>query len=677
MGRQEADPYEILGLEQGATWAEIRVAYRRLAKKHHPDKNPGDKTSEWIFKEVGRAYEHLRGVHGVNSPAGERRWRERDSGGPSDAGQRERQAKEQREREQRERAERVRREQERAERREREQREKEQATAARERWERAKSERQAQASRGTQERGWRSSSVRPRVGIFAALAVAVLIGVATTIYDRTGDVLSDRASQSVTESAREAVTARRPGTDPARQMPVPVARGSGSSRASVRVGTDVNRSRGPQSATEVEHEAATARPRPLGAATPRQASVGQSRAPERANASSSGALPPSDAQVANAPVIGWRAIDLPDRNGASPHAGANVTGSAFFTRGSHEDEVLRIQGTPTDINKYPALGHETWKYGRGAVTISTGSRRVTEWSNPVGNLKVQLLPGPNVTGSALFTRGSHEDEVLRIQGTPTGIDRYPALGHETWKYSRGTVTISTGSRRVTEWSNPVGNLKVQLLPGPNVTGSAFFTRGSHEDEVLRIQGTPTGIDRYPALGHETWKYSRGTVTISTGSRRVTEWSNPVGNLKVQLLPGPNVTGSALFTRGSHEDEVLRIQGTPTGIDRYPALGHETWKYSRGTVTISTGSRRVTEWSNPVGNLKVQLLPGPNVTGSAFFTRGSHEDEVLRIQGTPTGIDRYPALEHETWKYSRGTVTISTGSRRVTEWSNPAGNLQVR
>ena len=195
--------------------------------------------------------------------------------------------------------------------------------------------------------------------------------------------------------------------------------------------------------------------------------------------------------------------------------------------------MLRIQGTPTDIDTYPALGHETWKYGRGTVTISTGSRRVTESSNPAGKLKVRLLPGPNVTGSAFFTRGSHEDEVLRIQGTPTGIDRYPALGHETWKYGRGTVTISTGSRRVTEWSNPAGNIEVQLLPGPNVTGSAFFTRGSHEDEVLRIQGTPTGIDRYPALGHETWKYDRGTVTILTGSRRVTEWSNPTGNLKVR------------------------------------------------------------------------------------------------------------------------------------------------
>ena len=95
------------------------------------------------------------------------------------------------------------------------------------------------------------------------------------------------------------------------------------------------------------------------------------------------------------------------------------------------------------------------------------------------------------------------------------------------------------------------------------------------------------------------------------------------------------------------------------------------------MTISTSSRRVTDWSNPTGNLKVRLIPGQNVTGSAFFTRGSHEDDVVRVQGTPTGIDTYPSLGYETWRYGRNTVTISTGSRRVTDWSNPTGSLQVR
>ncbi|MYN67408.1 MAG: J domain-containing protein [Acidobacteria bacterium] len=59
MARQDHNPYDVLGLESNATRVEIRAAYLRLAKKHHPDKNPGDKTSEWIFKEIRWAYETL------------------------------------------------------------------------------------------------------------------------------------------------------------------------------------------------------------------------------------------------------------------------------------------------------------------------------------------------------------------------------------------------------------------------------------------------------------------------------------------------------------------------------------------------------------------------------------------------------------------------------------------
>ena len=292
-------------------------------------------------------------------------------------------------------------------------------------------------------------------------------------------------------------------------------------------------------------------------------------------------------------------------------------------------------------------------------------------------VRTSLAPGANATSTAYFTLGSHEDDVLRIQGTPTSIDRYPASGHETWRYGRSTVTISTRSRQVTEWANRGGNLKVRLPPGTNVTSAEYFTRGSHEDDVLRIQGTPTSIDRYPASGHETWRYGRSTVTISTRSRQVTEWANRGGNLKVRLPPGANATSAEHFTRGSHEDDVLRIQGTPTSIDRYPASGHETWRYGRSTVTISTRSRQVTEWANRGGNLKVRLPPGANATSAEHFTQGSHEDDVLRIQGTPTSIDRYPASGHETWRYGRSTVTISTRSRQVTEWVNRGGNLKVR
>ncbi len=53
------DPYDILGVGRGATPDEIKKAYRRLAKQHHPDRNPNDKSAEKRFKEVQAAYEVL------------------------------------------------------------------------------------------------------------------------------------------------------------------------------------------------------------------------------------------------------------------------------------------------------------------------------------------------------------------------------------------------------------------------------------------------------------------------------------------------------------------------------------------------------------------------------------------------------------------------------------------
>ena len=63
-------PYEVLGLDRNATEADVRAAYLRLVKKHHPDKNPGEKAAEWIFKEVQSAYETLRDAKGIR-PRGE------------------------------------------------------------------------------------------------------------------------------------------------------------------------------------------------------------------------------------------------------------------------------------------------------------------------------------------------------------------------------------------------------------------------------------------------------------------------------------------------------------------------------------------------------------------------------------------------------------------------------
>src|SRR5437763_10952104 len=53
------DYYEVLGIERSASAEDIKKAYRKMAVKYHPDKNPGDKQAEESFKEIGEAYEAL------------------------------------------------------------------------------------------------------------------------------------------------------------------------------------------------------------------------------------------------------------------------------------------------------------------------------------------------------------------------------------------------------------------------------------------------------------------------------------------------------------------------------------------------------------------------------------------------------------------------------------------
>ena len=59
MAENKRDYYEVLGISKGASEEEIKKAYKKLARKYHPDMNPGDKEAEEKFKEVNEANEVL------------------------------------------------------------------------------------------------------------------------------------------------------------------------------------------------------------------------------------------------------------------------------------------------------------------------------------------------------------------------------------------------------------------------------------------------------------------------------------------------------------------------------------------------------------------------------------------------------------------------------------------
>ena len=59
MAAQKRDYYEVLGVAKDATADQIKSAYRKLAMKYHPDRNPDDPSAKEKFSEISEAYEVL------------------------------------------------------------------------------------------------------------------------------------------------------------------------------------------------------------------------------------------------------------------------------------------------------------------------------------------------------------------------------------------------------------------------------------------------------------------------------------------------------------------------------------------------------------------------------------------------------------------------------------------
>jgi len=196
---------------------------------------------------------------------------------------------------------------------------------------------------------------------------------------------------------------------------------------------------------------------------------------------------------------------------------------------------------------------------------------------------------------------------------------------------------------------------LQFPPDPSMS---YFTIGSPGSDVLRIQGNPSRIQG------RSWAYGLSEVHFRNGM--VWSYNNFDGNLRVRLLPrlAGDGTAPSHFTVGSTEDDILRIQGTPTRVEQ------DRWFYGFAEIKFKDG--RVTEFNNYFGNLKVRLHPsrlsGPGAQ-KPYFTIGSPPDDVIAVQGTPTSI------QTNVWAYNFSYVFFRDG--KVSSVTNSDNNLHFR
>ena len=283
-----------------------------------------------------------------------------------------------------------------------------------------------------------------------------------------------------------------------------------------------------------------------------------------------------------------------------------------------------------------------------------------------------------------FTIGSNKADVAILQGPPDDTrshENFP--DEEVWGYLDGQFldgdayvdaysTIIFGkSRRVVGWMNR-GRLKVRMIPDAKVTTAAFFSIGSHKDDVVRLQGTPVQVtvpSRY-VLTREERAFDREMASI-----------NREFGLKVK----------------DEEDIDDNISGLNDDDHR------EIWRYHNGTVEFSTDTTRVTAWQGTDGVFNVPRgVHSPRVPGASYgrrskgrwvyevrspsaseasysglFALESSKNEVLRLQGEPQSKLVRHVYGEEDWFYQGGTVKFDAEIGQVIYWENRDGSLKTR
>ena len=406
-----------------------------------------------------------------------------------------------------------------------------------------------------------------------------------------------------------------------------------------------------------------------------------------------------DIQVSDTVPGGSSVTDSPQPSHDS--SGASRKPSGYFTLGSTKSEVEQVQGPPHDATVDYLTGQEKWHYEEDSIEFGRATGRVQAWANLSDALRVQLFPGAHVTAQEYFTIGSHQDDVIRLQGTPFAIFVIQSTDVETWFYrGRCKVEFSFSTKRVTDWESPDWNLKARRETGnrPNTPGGhAFLGLHSGKQDVLRLQGPPTSTTKTSLV--EIWRYGRSWISFAISTGAVINWSDADNNLRVGAAQStgdngtsantfrsperPEGSGSgnftAYFTIGSTKADVVNIHGTTRDINFDDTRAIEIWKYEDGnSVDFALSSGEVQGWDNVTGDLKARLVPGTDGTTSAFFTVGSHQDDVMRLQGNPRRVLFAPhGNKRKSVWYFHGGDGVEVFGEFVSAWENYLGTLNAQ
>lgn len=242
--------------------------------------------------------------------------------------------------------------------------------------------------------------------------------------------------------------------------------------------------------------------------------------------------------------------------------------------------------------------------------------------------------------------------------------------------SRSSTNYELAQKKVAEYQNnqQYAQSKVLELTPPATLSKDYWNIGSPRDEILNIQGTPTGVVRYDTGCREVLYYDSSTVEFDNGV--VSNYDNIENNLRVSVDAPPAErppTQNSFWTLGSSREEVFRVQGTPTQISQFETTGREVLYYGSSSVELQDGS--VTEYNNLENNLRVFIEAPSTQDADSFWGLGSNREEVFRVQGTPTQVVQYDTLCKEVLHYGSSTVELRRGI--VDGYHNLGNILRVR